>query len=255
VTRAAPPSGLALVVRPPRAEASLWRRLRFEAEAGCREPLFNLYAGYARMIAIQHFRRRGRMRVERLDFEQFAYEGLLQAIDRFDPLKNVPFRAFAKRRIAGNIADGIARMSELDAQFSHRRRIEQERMRSLAVAGGEAGAGQDLGALSDLTVGLALGIILQETRMMSAADQADPAPCAYQSLEYNELQARLAGAVGNLPEKEAMIVRQHYENGLSFAQIAQLLDLSRGRVSQLHRAAMERLRKKIGGSGKGDWPL
>jgi RNA polymerase sigma factor for flagellar operon FliA len=91
--------------------------------------------------------------------------------------------------------------------------------------------------------------------MMCATDQADPAPSAYQSLEYNELQARLAGAVGQLPEKEAMIVRQHYEYGLSFAQIARLLDVSRGRVSQLHRSGMERLRKKIGGFGKGDWPL
>jgi RNA polymerase sigma factor for flagellar operon FliA len=60
------------------------------------------------------------------------------------------------------------------------------------------------------------------------------------------MQARLAEAMHNLPEKEAIIVRQHYENGLSFSQVAELMGLSRGRVSQLHRSALDRLRKKIG---------
>ncbi|MDQ4087018.1 MAG: sigma-70 family RNA polymerase sigma factor [Pseudomonadota bacterium] len=206
------------------------------------------------MIALYHYRRRGTARIERIDYEQLAYEGLLQAIDRFDPLKGVPFRAYAKPRIAGNIADGVARMSEIDAQLSHRHRIEQERLRSLAALGDDEADGP-LQALSDLTVGLALGIILQGTRLLADADAADPAPNAYQSLEWNELRARLAAAVDQLPPKEAALIRQHYETGLNFAQIAELLGLSRGRISQLHGAAIERLRKKIGAFGKGDWPL
>jgi RNA polymerase sigma factor for flagellar operon FliA len=40
-------------------------------------------------------------------------------------------------------------------------------------------------------------------------------------------------------------VRQHYDHGLSFAQVAQLMGLSRGRISQLHRAALDRLRKRL----------
>jgi RNA polymerase sigma factor for flagellar operon FliA len=60
------------------------------------------------------------------------------------------------------------------------------------------------------------------------------------------MQVRLAQEIGRLPGSEAVVVRQHYENGLSFAHIAGLLDLSRGRVSQLHRSALDRLRKRIG---------
>ena len=45
------------------------------------------------------------------------------------------------------------------------------------------------------------------------------------------------------------MIRQHYDNGLSFARIAEMLELSRGRVSQLHRSALTRLRKRIGGFG------
>ena len=240
--RSSAPSGLDLLVRPNRAEASLWRRLRFEAEAECRLSLFNLYVGLARGIAGKHFRRRPACRVERRDYEQFAYEGLLQAIDRFDPMRGVPFSAFARGRIAGNIADGVARMTEIDAQISNRHRVEQERLRSLAERE-DGPSGDALAALSDLAVGLALGLMLE----LRLANGADSAPSAYESLEWRDLQARLAAALARLPAQEAMVVRQHYENGLSFAQIAGLLDLSRGRISQLHRSALDRLRKRIGG--------
>lgn len=240
---AALPTGLDLVVHPTRAEASLWRRLRFEDETGCRETLFNRYVPLARAIAAAKFHQR-RAAADRGDFEHFAYEGLLQAIDRFDPLLGVPFSAYARRRIVGSIADGIARMTEVNAQISQRRRLEQERMRSLAPSAAAA-ADDPLSALSELAVGLALGLMLEGTSLM-AANGADTRPTAYESLEWREMQARLAAEVQKLPEKEAVIVRQHYHNGLSLAQIAELLDLSRGRISQLHRSALERLRKRIG---------
>jgi RNA polymerase sigma factor for flagellar operon FliA len=249
VTRAHAPSGLQLLVRPVRAEASLWRRLRFEAESDCREELFNLYVGLARAIAWRSFRRRAGARFERHDFEQFAFEGLLQAIDRYDPMRGVPFGAYAARRIAGNIADGLARMSEVDAQFSHRRRLERERVRSLAAATEGESIDDAVGALSDLAVGLAIGLMLEGTGLVGGRHGADPAPSAYESLEWRELQARLAAEIARLPASEALVIRQHYDNGLSFARIAEMLELSRGRVSQLHRSALTRLRKRIGGFG------
>jgi RNA polymerase sigma factor FliA len=247
VTRAIRLSGLDLLVRPRRVEASLWRRLRFEGETECRERLFNLYSALARSIANQSFRRRVTARFERSDYEQLAYEGLLQAIDRYDPMRSVPFGAFARRRIEGNVADGIARMSEVAAQVSHQRRMERERLRSIAVASEEGSGGTAVEILSELAVGLALGVVLQGTRLIGEEHGADPAPSAYDSLQWRQLQVRLAEEVNRLPEREKIIVRQHYDTGLSFAQIAAMLDLSRGRVSQLHRSALERLRKRIGG--------
>lgn len=240
------PSGLDVLVRPSRVEASLWRRFRFGEEAACRGKLFDRYVGLARSIAVRHFRRRRVDRIDRSDYEQFAYEGLLQAIDRYDPLNGAPFGAFARRRIAGSIADGIARMTEVGAQIRHRHRTEQERLRSLAEV--QAGGGSDdaVAALADVAVGLALSLMLEGTALVGAEDKADPRPSAYESLEWRETQARLAAEVDVLPEREATIIRQHYHIGLSFAQIADLLGLSRGRVSQLHRGAIEKLRRKIG---------
>jgi RNA polymerase sigma factor for flagellar operon FliA len=179
-------------------------------------------------------------RVDRGDFDQFACEGLLHAIDRYDPLRGVPFGAYARRRITGNIADGLSSMSEVDAQLSHRNRLEQERLRALAQTGADP-----LTTLSELAVGLALGLMLEGTGLIESTDAVDSRPNAYDSLAWRETQALLMSEVGKLPDNEAIVVRQHYDHGLAFAQIAQLMELSRGRVSQLHRAALERLRKRL----------
>lgn len=239
-------SGLALLVRPCRVEASLWRRFRLEEETECRGVLFDRYVGLARSVAARHYRRRFAHGMERGDFEQFAYQGLLQAIDRFDPLQGVPFGAYARRRIAGSVADGISKMTEVGTQISHRHRVEQERLRSLARARADASEEDAISALSDLALGLALGLMLEGTSLMEPRDGLDTRPTAYETLEWRELQAGLVREVARLPENEAVVIRQHYDNGLSFAQVAELLGLSRGRVSQLHRAALDRLRRKMG---------
>jgi len=70
-------TGLDIVIDPVRAEASLWRRARFEDDCRSRETLFNRYVVLARSVAARHFGWR-RRQVDRGDLEQFAYEGLLQ---------------------------------------------------------------------------------------------------------------------------------------------------------------------------------
>lgn len=248
--RAKPISGMDLLVRPKRVEASLWRRLRADNDIDCREALFNRYLGLARAIAATHYYRRRIKRAERTDFDQVAFEGLLQAIDRFDPLMGVPFSAFARRRIAGSIAEGASQMSEVDAQISHRHRVERERLRSLVRSDG--GAPEDaLSALSGLAMGLALGLMLEGTGLMNGGDTADSRPNPYESLEWRQMQKRLAREVTKLPEKEAVVIRQHYDNGLPFSQIAALLELTPGRISQLHRSALERLRRRVGAVSEG----
>ena len=240
--RQARPTGLDIIVRPPRVEASWWRRWRFEGQPEFRESLFNRYVPLARAIAAHHFRRRVIKRAERDDFINLAFEGLLQALDRFDPLRGVPFDAYARRRIAGSISDGTADMSEVDAQLRHRRRVEQERLRSLR----SSNQVDAVAALADLVSGLALGLMLEGTSLVEAANGADTRPSAYESLEMRELLALIAREVDRLPEREAQVIRSHYVTGMSFVQIATLLGLSKGRVSQLHHAALARLRRQLG---------
>lgn len=231
-------TGLEVVLDPQRAEASLWRRARFEDDTGSRETLFNRYVVLAKSVAARHFRRRRRA-IERGDLEQLAFEGLLQAIDRFDPLQGVPFGAYARPRIAGNVADGATRMTEIEAQIGRRHRMHQERLRTLSIDR----AADPLDALADLVVDLAIGLMLEGTGMLADEAAADARPNAYEGLAWRQTQAALVKAMGELPQGERTVIRQHYQTGMSFAHIAELLRLSRGRVSQLHRSAVERLRR------------
>lgn len=233
--------GLEVVADPQRVEASLWRRARFEDDLGCRQRLFERYLPLARAVAARQGVRRWNA-ADRGDVQQFAFEGLLQALDRFDPLRGVPFGAYARRRMAGAIADGMARMSDLGAQLSHQRRLRQERVRLLLP--GQVPE-DPVVALADLATDLALGLMLEGTGLFADREGVDVRPDPYQGLVWREAQAALASEIGQLPEREAAVVRQHYQSGLTFAHIADLLRLSRGRVAQLHRAALDRLRRRL----------
>jgi RNA polymerase sigma factor for flagellar operon FliA len=233
--------GIELLIRPERAEALLWTRLRFEQQQEAREPLFNRYAGFARSVA-SRIRPWGESRNSG-DAEQWAYAGLLQAIDSFDPARGAPFRAFAKPRIAGSVRDGFARNGEVEAQWSYRRRRERERLRLLKTSG-EILSDDPIEALSAIAGSLAVGLML-DSGIENPGEIPDPSPSAYDSLAWRQLQARLAQEVERLPGPQATVIRQHYLNGLAFAQVATLMGLSRGRISQLHGAALATLRKRI----------
>jgi RNA polymerase sigma factor for flagellar operon FliA len=64
----------------------------------------------------------------------------------------------------------------------------------------------------------------------------------YASVEYRQLQARLHAAVAALPAQERRVLEGHYFQQQSFAGIADDLGLTRGRISQIHKSALSRLR-------------
>lgn len=234
-------TGLALIQRPQEVEASLWRRLRFEDEGQCRELLFNRHLALARAIAWREYRRRPPHGLERTDFEQLAMTGLLEAIDRFDPLLGAPFSAFAKHRIRGAIADGASRSSESAANYGYRRRLEMERLQSLTEDAAHPPA-DPIAGLADVAVGLAIGLIAE--RAATATSTISP----YESGSWRDVEHRLMAEIEELPEAQRSVMVQHYKHGMQFNDIAVLLRLSKGRVSQLHRAAITRLRNRLNGS-------
>ncbi|MDP3457669.1 MAG: sigma-70 family RNA polymerase sigma factor [Hyphomonas sp.] len=240
-------TGLALLIRPAQVDAALWRRCRQEGDSAARETLFERHKLLARQIAGSEYFRRPPYGLERADFEQLAFAGLIEAIDRYDPLRGVPFEAFARYRIAGAISSGIGQSSEGAAQYTFRRRTELDRLRTLKDAG-ESLPDDPLAELTDLVTGLALGFMLEEVARLGESQNQGPAD-AWQSGAWRDLLLSLRRALDSLPLPEKTIIRQHYFEGVAFLEIAALLELSRGRVSQLHRAALERLRNFLGPSG------
>jgi RNA polymerase sigma factor FliA len=244
--RGAPRSGLTLIERPKQVEASLWRRLRIEAREDCRQALFSRYLGFARGVAARERRRRPDYGLEWADFQHLAYGGLLEAIDRFDPTLGAPFEAFARHRIRGAIADGATQSSESGAYFRFRQRLEAERVESLRGPDrnpNHGGPRDYLLELSQLTTALAVGLLSEQALTLAVDDGGELD--AYGSVAWRDLQLSALREIERLPARERLVLEQHYLHGLLFADIARVMGLTKGRVSQLHRAAISRIRERL----------
>lgn len=233
----------AATVRPDDEEATLWRDLRGSGAPAAREALFSRHLPFARQIAARRYRQLTTADVEFEDLVQLACTGLLEAIDRYDPALGVPFRGYAAKPILGRVLDGLAKASEVRGQIAFRARLGRERMRSLSDTEPREGAPDALTRLVDLAVGLAIGFMLDEAT--STLEAADRQPNAYESLAWKETLRRLATEVETLGERERLVLRHHYFNGMQFDQVAGLLGLSKGRVSQMHRAALTTLKTRM----------
>jgi len=233
----------------PPEEAALWRAFAQDQPAATREKLFATYFPFARQIATRHFLDRRSGDIEFADLSQLASAGLLEAIDRYDPAFGVPFKRYAGRRISGSIIDGIATMSEVRQQVSFRNRVRTERARSLCdVDTADMPTADAMQMLIDVAVGLALGFMLEGTGLYQAEGERDSGANAYESLVWKETMQRIMTEVAALPEREQNIIRRHYLDGLNFEQIGALLGVSKGRVSQLHKASVGLLKKRLLGS-------
>jgi len=225
-------------------ERQLWHRFLPDRNLIDREALFDFYLPYATALAGGLYRGRHYDDVEYKDYVQLACVGLLEAIDRFEADRNIEFRTFATPRIKGNVLDGIVRLSDAQEQIALRARIRRERFESLHDAA-DRRAKDVFHSLASLTMGLAIGFILDDTGMIDHAAQTSRPlhDHAYHALAWTQTKARLANAVAQLPDRERKIVQYHYFHGLTFERIGDILDLSKGRVSQLHRTALAQLRK------------
>ena len=231
-------------------EAALWRLLREDGDAGARERLLALHMGYAKVVAASYYARRFHDEIEFGDYLQYARLGLLEALERFDPGRGAQFRTFAARRMHGAILDGIERFTEKQQQIAARQRLRTERLQDVKLLAGErSGSGngvpQDARQLfayvAEAGIGLALCWLLEGSGMVDGEAQTTAQPF-YRSTELRQLRDRLLHSIDGLPAQERTVIRSHYLQEVPFEGIAASLQLTRGRISQVHRRALLRLR-------------
>src|SRR5579863_5142588 len=240
-------------------EQKLWRAFLDEGGAEARETVFVRYLPYARAIAAQLFAGRHRDDVEFKDYQQLACIGLLESIDRYDPARGVTFETFCALRLKGSILGGVEKLTDGQEQISFTRRVRKERIASLKLdAEDDNGARRDTGTgrkgdtfemLAMLAAALAIGFMLDDTGMVANPDEPPPTMpygTAYHGVAWRQTKERLIAAVRLLPERTRKIIHYHYFHGLGFEQIGDILGLSKGRISQLHRAALIELRERLG---------
>lgn len=240
-------------------ESSLWRRFRAGDEGAARDGLLALHLPYAKTVAATYYARRYHDEIEFGDYFQLASVGLLEALQRYDPERGVQFRTFAARRMHGAILNGLERLTEKQQQIAARRRLRTERLedlKSLALEqSGSTGAApqtpqQLLRFVTEAGIGIALGWMLEGSCMVEGPERASDLPF-YRSTEIRQLRERLQQAIEGLPGPERTVVRGHYLQEMPFDEIAAMLQLTKGRISQIHKRALIRLRAAIG--AQADW--
>lgn len=233
-------------------EATLWRRLRQDQDDGARRQLLDLHMPYARTVAAVLYGRRVNEEVEFGDYLQFASVGLVEAVDRYDPLRGVQFRTFASRRMQGAILSGLERCTEKQQQIAARHRLRSTRLQEVKSA---ARDGSDAASLpqhpaelmrfvSEVGIGLALCWMLEGTGLVETPARTECVPF-YRAVAVQELRARLLQAIDSLPVQERSVMRSHYLQDMSFEDVARMLQLTKGRISQIHRQALARLRQSL----------
>ena len=239
--------------------APLWQRLRESGDAQTRRELIEHYLPYARIVAATYYARRMHDEIEFSDYLQLACRGLMESVDRYDPALGAQFTTFAARRMHGAILDGLERLTEKQQQISARKRLRQDRLQAAkalasegkgsVMAGGRRAAGNDelFRYLAEVSIGLALGILLEGTGMIeqdSLGNASEPDQ-HYRQYELAQLRQQMRELVGRLPEQQRTVVKYHYLQEHSFTEIAEQLGLTKGRISQIHTQALASLRNLL----------
>ncbi|MRW94183.1 sigma-70 family RNA polymerase sigma factor [Duganella sp. FT80W] len=235
--------------------AALWEEFARSRAAALRERLASHYLPFARMLAAKMYANRTHLQVEFDEYLQYARVGLLEAVDRFDSTRGFKFETYAASRINGAILNGMASYSEVHEQIAARKRLIEERMASLKEPERTTQRPDDLfGYLAELAIGLAVGFALDDTGMYQEPEQSvSYRDYTYASVELAQLRARLKALLDTLPARHAQVIRGHYLQQLPFEQLAEMLALSRGRISQIHKEALLKLREGLRATPELNW--
>lgn len=221
----------------------LWQVFSRSRDPETRSRLIEHYTPFARILAARAYGLRFDRSSSFDDYLQYARVGLIEAIDRYDLARNASFESYSSHRIRGAILNGLENETEAAAQREFWRGRARERLDSVVVDRAPNPERASLEDLIDITIGLALGLVLD----LDEGDPVDESPEAnpYAATELHQLGARLRALVEQLPEREREVIRGHYFDHVDFQVLAQRYSLTKGRISQIHSQALQRLRRLL----------
>ena len=247
---------------------ALWREYAKSKDQGARDRLILTYAPLVKYVA-------GRLgsglpaHVDENDLVSYGLLGLIGAIERFDPNRDIKFETYAVARIKGSIIDELRAMDWVPRSVRSRARdIERaigELERKLHRAPTDEEIAEKLGVSTDdlndsLTeIGRSSIAALDELWTISSGGGGDQValidtlegtqgPEPQSELAQTELKEALGEAIARLPEREKLVVTLYYYEELTLREIGEVLGVTESRVSQLHTKAILRLKARLAGS-------
>ena len=244
--------------------AELWRGYKAHATPDARERLILHYSPLVKFVA-------GRVasglpqNIEQADLVSYGIFGLIDAIDKFDLERGFKFETYAISRIKGAIIDELrsidwvprsvrAKARSIERAYS---KLENELKRSPEDS--EVAAELDMtepelaGVLSQISfTGL---VALDDLLNASSSDRSsgttvadtisDGAHDPVQAFEVDEMKHLLADAINRMPDRERLVLTLYYYEGLTLAEIGEVLSVTESRVCQIHTKAILQLRGRM----------
>jgi RNA polymerase sigma factor for flagellar operon FliA len=198
--------------------------------------------------------------VQKDDLKSFGFNGLLDAIDKFDFSRGLQFETYASWRIKGAIIDGLRQNDWIPRSIRDKARkieeaytiLEQEKLRSVTDQEVSQYLGINESEVNRIIVEASLSAVTsidepiyddeehQIGRYNMIKNQQAESPESHMHQQY--VKEILTEAIERLPEKEQMVVALFYFEEMNLTEIAEILGLSTSRISQLHSKAVLRLK-------------
>jgi len=240
---------------------TLWRQYRSRpGDKALRDRLILTYAPLVKYVA-------GRLgsglpaHVDENDLVSYGLLGLIGAIERFDPGRDIKFETYAIARIKGSIIDELRALDWVPRSVRSRARdIERaigELERKLHRAPTDEEIAEKLGVTTEdlddslSEIGRSSIAALDELWTISSGGGGDQValidtiedtqgPEPQSELAQTELKEALGEAIARLPEREKLVVTLYYYEELTLREIGEVLGVTESRVSQLHTKAILR---------------
>jgi len=190
--------------------------------------------------------------IELDDLMQFGLIGLNDAIQRYQAQEGVPFEVYARTRIRGAMIDGLRQADLLPRHVRDRVREAEEAVRRLSHTLGRPPDDGEIAAALEMSLDEYRSLLADAVSIQYGADDDEGGSSAAEMvpdddtpqtiMERRDDTRKLAQMLRQLPEREAMVMALHYQEGLTFREVAKVLDLTPGRISQMHTQAIVRLR-------------
>ena len=203
--------------------------------------------------------------VEQADLVSYGIFGLIDAIHKYEPERGIKFETYAISRIRGAIIDELraidwvprsvrSKARELEKTYAA---LENNLKRPPSDAEMAEEMGISVAELNGIYGKLStVSMVALDELMASDADRGSAVRLVdtiedtttvgpTEAFESEEMKTILAGAIDRLPEREKIVITLYYYEGLTLAQIGQVLGVTESRVCQMHTKAVLALRGRI----------
>lgn len=216
-------------------EQQLWLSHRTGRDPLAHQQLFFRYAPWSRAVARDVYRR---IRIPQMDWNDYAQNatiGLLEAMGRYDENRGIEFMAYAKPRVRGAVFNGLRSFLY---EAPHRVVLAERLFQRLDTLG-NLSEGDSLDNMISAVTSLGIGLLIESSSFIDFLKDDSDVSLA---VEKDQVEKILESAIERLPEREKTVLKLHYQEYLPFVEIASLLGLTKGRVSQIHKSAIEKCR-------------